>query len=184
MALPEVWLRGPVDGVAPVLQPAAHALLQAAEEIAAAARPLTTDELWVSPGGAASAGFHLRHIVGSLDRLLTYARGEGLDEAQRAILASESLPGDPPADAELLVGRAREAITRAVSVLRETPERSLLEPRTVGRAALPSTVLGLLFHAAEHTQRHAGQLVTTSKIVRGLGGRAGLEARSAAARRA
>jgi hypothetical protein len=41
--------------------------------------------------------------------------------------------------------------------------------RQVGRAQLPSTVLGLLFHAAEHAQRHVGQLVTTSKVIRRLG---------------
>jgi hypothetical protein len=28
-------------------------------------------------------------------------------------------------------------------------------------------VLGLLFHAAEHSTRHAGQLVTTAKIIAG-----------------
>jgi hypothetical protein len=30
-------------------------------------------------------------------------------------------------------------------------------------------VLGLLFHAAEHTSRHVGQLITTLKVVRGSG---------------
>ena len=28
----------------------------------------------------------------------------------------------------------------------------------------PSTVIGLLFHAAEHTQRHAGQIATASRL--------------------
>jgi uncharacterized damage-inducible protein DinB len=30
---------------------------------------------------------------------------------------------------------------------------------------LPSTVLGLLFHAAEHTTRHAGQIATLVRVV-------------------
>jgi uncharacterized damage-inducible protein DinB len=37
----------------------------------------------------------------------------------------------------------------------------------VGRARLPTNVLGLLFHTAEHAARHAGQVVTTMKLVRG-----------------
>ena len=50
--------------------------------------------------------------------------------------------------------------------VRHTPESSLTEVRGVGRAQLPSTVIGLLFHAAEHTLRHVGQVVTTIEIVR------------------
>ena len=52
--------------------------------------------------------------------------------------------------------------------LAATPPESLGDERLVGRAALPSTVRGLLFHGAEHTQRHVGQVITTAKIVRGL----------------
>ena len=74
--LPEPWLRGPIEGVPPLLMPAAHALLQAREDAAAIASSLTTEQLWMRPGGAASAGFHLRHLAGALGRLLTYARGE------------------------------------------------------------------------------------------------------------
>jgi hypothetical protein len=171
---PEVWLRGPLPGVPAELMPAAHGLLQAAEEIQRAAAELTLDELWATPGGAASVGFHLRHIPGSIDRLLSYARGEQLSEAQRAALAAEREAGSPPADAATLLRGAVGAIERAVDVLRRTPPDTLSAPRAVGRAALPSTVAGLLFHIADHTQRHAGQVVTTAKIVQGLGlGRVG-----------
>src|SRR5919202_4765509 len=100
---PEAWLRGPIAGVDPVLLPAAHALVQAREDLERAAGPLTPDELWRTPGGAASVGFHLRHIAGSIDRLLTYAAGRALDDRQRAVLAAEGRPGDPPADAASLV---------------------------------------------------------------------------------
>ena len=163
--LPEVWLRGPVAGVSPLLMPAAHCLLQCREEISAAA-DLTTDQLWAKPGGAASAGFHLRHIVGSLDRLLSYARGAQLEREQFAYLRAEGEPGEPPESAQALVASAQAAIDSAVEVLRSTDDSVLMHARSVGRGALPSTVLGLLFHSAEHTHRHTGQLATTSKIVR------------------
>jgi len=163
--LPEVWLRGPVAGVSPLLMPAAHCLLQCREEISAAA-DLTTDQLWAKPGGAASAGFHLRHIVGSLDRLLSYARGAQLEREQFAYLRAEGEPGEPPDSAQALVASAQAAIDSAVEVLRSTDDSVLMHARSVGRGALPSTVLGLLFHSAEHTHRHTGQLATTSKIVR------------------
>ena len=167
---PEAWLRGPIQGVPAALMPAAHALVQAREEIEGAAAGLSPDELWTPPGrAAATAGFHLRHIAGSVDRLLSYALGRQLDERQRAALAAEKEPGDSAADAAAFVREAQRAIDRAVAQLRATPRESLTEPREVGRERLPSTVLGLLFHAAEHTQRHAGQLVTTAKIVRALG---------------
>jgi uncharacterized damage-inducible protein DinB len=41
--------------------------------------------------------------------------------------------------------------------------------RFVGRAKLPSTVLGLLVHAAEHTMRHTGQLLVTVQVLRADG---------------
>jgi hypothetical protein len=141
-------------------------LLQCREEIAAVAGSLTRDELWARPAGIASCGFHLRHIVGSLDRLLTYARGEQLERAQLAALRAEGEPGDPPAEATTLVAGAESAIDAAVAVLRGTRLDDVFAPRIVGRAALPSTVFGLLFHCAEHTHRHTGQLVTTAKLVR------------------
>src|SRR5690606_40573826 len=113
----EAWLRGPLEGVDPLLMPAAHALVQAREEIEAAATGLGVEELWVKPGGAASVGFHLRHIAGSIDRLLTYARGEGLSAAQMRVLAEEGIPGDPPAGADVPVARAEQAIHPALAVI-------------------------------------------------------------------
>lgn len=170
MPKPEAWMRGPVEGVHPLLMPAAHALIGAAEDMEAAASGLSVNELWARPGGAASVGFHLRHAPGSLDRLLTYARGEALREEQFAYLRSEQEPGDPPATAAELIGAMHAAVDRALAQIRATSPDTLLEFRGVGRQQLPSNVLGLLFHAAEHTQRHTGQAVTTAKVVRGLAG--------------
>jgi DinB superfamily len=159
-------LRGPVPGIDPWLQPAAHALVQAGEELSAA-EGLTTEQLWARPGGAASVGFHLRHIAGSIDRLLTYARAGKLGPRQLEVLAAEGQPGSPPASAATLVSEARGAIEGALGALRGTSTATLLEPRTVGRQGMPTTVLGLLFHVGEHTQRHAAQVITTAKVVRG-----------------
>jgi len=163
---PERWLRGPVEGVPALLQPAAHALLQTLDDVEAAARDLTNDQLWRTPGGASSIGFHLMHLSGSTDRLLTYARGELLNDAQKAAARAESNP--PVVEAATLLDDVRRAFDAALAQLRATPPSSLTDGRAVGRAGLPTTVIGLLFHAAEHSQRHAGQVVTTAKVVRGL----------------
>ena len=168
-SVPEVWLRGPLPGYTPVLIPVAQALLQAREDVERVAAQATTEELWRRPGDAATAGYHLQHLAGSLDRLLTYARGEPLSEAQRAALAREGTPGTPNPE---LVQAVLAQIDRALEQLRLTPAESLGAAREVGRARLPSTVLGLLFHAAEHTSRHVGQVITTLKVVRGLSGAA------------
>ena len=161
---PEVWLRGPLPDYPCELQPVAHSLLQVREEIAAVAA-LPPGHLWARPGGAASIGFHLRHLAGSLDRLLTYARGDRLNAAQTAALSEEIRDGSPEAP-EALVQAAHDAIDRALAQIRTTPLYTLEEIRLVGRAGLPSTVLGLLFHAAEHAQRHSAQIITTAKVLR------------------
>ncbi|MCY7380953.1 MAG: DinB family protein, partial [Gemmatimonadaceae bacterium] len=109
--------------------------------------------------------YHLQHLAGSLDRLLTYARGESLGEAQLAALAQE---GVACVSAPVLVAAVLARIDRALDQVRRTAVEQLNEAREVGRARLPSTVLGLLFHAAEHSARHVGQLTTTLKVVRGL----------------
>ena len=152
--------------IPPLLQPVAHALLQAVEEVRRVVGPLSPGQLWARPGGAASVGFHVRHAAGSLDRLFTYARGEALSAEQRAFLAAEAEPGSPPEQAATLVSAFERQVGHALAQLRETRESTLLEARGVGRLQLPSTVIGLLVHAAEHTQRHVGQIVTTARIVR------------------
>ena len=168
MSEPEVWLRGPIEHVAPLLQPVAHSLLQCRLEVRATLPALTPSLVWSRPGGTASAGYHVRHAIGSLDRLLTYARGEPLSAAQLAALREEGRPDERDGIQDALVAEFDAAVERALAQVRTTDASTLLQPREVGRARLPSTVLGLLFHAAEHTQRHIGQLVTTAKVVRAL----------------
>lgn len=161
----EAWLRGPVAGVPPLLMPVAHALVQAVEEVEGAVGPLGTDELWARPNGVASAGFHVRHIAGVVDRLFTYARGDALTPAQLAALRAEGEAGDPPVEPDRLLDDLRATVARALEQLRRTAPDTLLEHRPVGRQKIPSNVLGLLFHAAEHAQRHTGQLLVTIRWV-------------------
>jgi uncharacterized damage-inducible protein DinB len=164
----EVWLRGPVRGVDPLLMPVAHTLIQVAEDAPRIAAGLSPEDLRRRPGGVASVAFHLRHIAGSIDRLRTYARGESLSEAQlaaaRAEAEDETRPSGPA-----LVANVQKAIDGALEQIRSTSSKSLPEGRKVGRAGLPSTVGGLLFHCAEHALRHSGQALTTAAIVRGGG---------------
>lgn len=164
---PEVWLRGPLDGFAPVVMPAAHALLQVREDLERLARTVPEGHVWARPGGAASIGFHIRHTGGALDRLLTYARGESLSEPQLRFMRAEGEAGDPPAALALVVGDAQAALVRALDQLRATAPEGVYEERRVGRAGLPSTVLGLIVHAAEHSTRHMGQAITTALILSG-----------------
>jgi uncharacterized damage-inducible protein DinB len=142
--------------------PAAHALLQANEDVATLAPTVPVDLLWRAQG-AATAGFHLLHLAGALDRIFTYARGEMLNDAQKAAARAEAVP-HPELDGAALVRLVDGAVQRALAQLRATPAERVLDERRVGRAGLPSTVLGCLFHGAEHSTRHSGQFITTVKI--------------------
>jgi uncharacterized damage-inducible protein DinB len=161
---PEVWMRGAVAGVDPLLQPVAHAFMQVKEDLAQLAASVHADDVWTRPGEAASIGFHARHIGGATDRLLTYAKGESLTPEQFAAFKAENVSGAPLAD---VVSATLDLLDRALEQVAATPPDALLEPRKVGRAGFPTTTLGLLFHAAEHATRHAGQALTTAKILRG-----------------
>ena len=161
----EAWLNGKLDGFAPVMMPAAHALAQAIVDLRRFAADLDYEELNARPNNAPSAAFHLRHIAGSIDRLLTYARGEQLNQAQFDFLRAENFD-DSTATAADLTEHAIAEINGALAALKNVSAEILFEERFVGREKLPTNVFGLLFHIAEHTARHVGQIVTTAKIVR------------------
>lgn len=163
-SLPEVWLRGPVEGVPTLLQPAAHALLQAVEEVKVLMNDFPDDLLNEKPAGVASPAFHLLHMAGVLDRLCTYAKGEPLSERQLAYLKAENLP--PSLSTKALIEGVERQVQHTLEQFQQTDENRLAEKRTVGRTALPSTVQGLLFHGAEHTMRHLGQLLVTVKMIK------------------
>lgn len=160
----EAWLSGPVAGVPAVLQPVAHALVQVRAELHELAPHIADAVLWTRPNGVASVGFHLQHLTGVLDRLFTYARGESLSDAQKAALKAEGSDATGTLTVTSLLAAFDAQIDAALAQLRSTSADAVLEARFVGRAQLPSTVLGLLFHAAEHSTRHFGQLMVTVRL--------------------
>jgi len=162
---PEIWLRGPVEGIPPLLQPVAHAILQAREEVNALLQGFPENLLWEKPAGVASPGFHLQHLTGVLDRLFTYAKGQSLNQLQLDHLHAEGQPSNE-LNILILLNRFNEQVDKAIQQLKATDDKTLLEFRGVGRAQLPSTVFGLLSHAAEHTMRHTGQLLVTVRVLK------------------
>ena len=158
----EPWLRGTLGEYDAVRRQVLHALELAAEDAERWCAPLSDAELENQPFGLAPVAFHLRHIARSLDRLLTYAEERQLNDRQHALLTSELQAGSGAME-ELRAGLA-EARARVIAFAPGSYE----EWRGVGRGRLPATAGGLLVHAAEHTQRHVGQAVTTAQVVLGL----------------
>jgi len=163
--MPEIWLKGPVPEVPKLLQPVAHALLQANEEINEMIKDFDESFLWKRIADVASVAFHLQHIAGVQDRLLTYAKGEMLNEEQLQYLKNEGA-ADETITVNSLLENLNHQTEKSIEQLKQTDENSLTETRYVGRKQLPSTVIGLLFHAAEHTMRHTGQLLVTIQILK------------------
>lgn len=162
---PEAWLRGNVPGIPDLLQPVAHALQQAREDVHFYILNFPQHLLWQKPAGRASVGFHLQHLTGVIDRMLTYAAGKELSETQFSALRKEGAPG-PGENLVLLISAFDQKVEESMEVLKKTPVETLTEYRSVGRKKLPSSVIGLLFHAAEHSQRHVGQLLVTASVLK------------------
>ena len=160
--LPEPWLRGTLSQVNPVIRAVLHALELAKENLWKWCLPLTLEQLNRAVGSAAPVAFHLRHIAGSLDRLLTYAEGSELNESQWAVRREES---EPASSHDGLFSELAKALERSKERLLALQNVDLGTPRMVGTKQLPTTVGGLAVHIADHTQRHVGQAITTAKIV-------------------
>ena len=165
MSKTEWWQRGPVDGVPAMLQPVAHIVLQIGESVHELVASLTELQWNARPSNVASIAFHVRHIIGVMDRLFTYARGESLSEAQFVALRAEGAPLSAD-DVPRLLAQLDAAIAAAIAELKATDPAILGDFRAVGRAQLPSTVIGCLVHGAEHGMRHVGQVSVTARIVR------------------
>ncbi len=163
--LPEPWLRGALPDVDPTIAPVLFAFQQAREDLEKHTEGLSAAEIWSRPHGLTPLGFHLRHIAGSVDRLVTYLLDRQLSEAQMAALHSEA---DSGASREELLASVHKSLNDAEMVIRSTQPVTLPEPRFVGRERLPTTVAGLIVHLAEHTQRHVGQAIGAAKLVRSL----------------
>jgi hypothetical protein len=164
MSAPEPWLRGPVDGFIAELQPFAHELLFAKEELARIFATLNDDVVWQSPRGTATVGYHARHCAGSTMRMLTYIRGDSLSAEQLAEVEAERNP-DPMLGKSDLLRIINDALDAALVAGRAATADELSRPREVGRKRLPSTVRGLFYEIAIHTSRHVGQIATTAKLL-------------------
>ena len=161
--LPEPWLRGPISNVHPLIAPILYAFQQAREDLATHTAGLTIEQIWATPHGLGSLGFHIRHIAGSSARLITYLEGNQLSEHQLAELRTEPEPG---ASIQNLLAGMERSFEHAEAVVRALNPADLAAPREVGRKRLPTTVIGLLTHIAEHTQRHVGQAISAAKLAR------------------
>jgi uncharacterized damage-inducible protein DinB len=135
-----------------------YAFTQAREDLARFTEGLSTEQLWKT-----QIGFHIRHIARSTDRLITYLEGSQLRPEQLG-------EGEPGASLEELLAELDSAFERAEKVVRAIDAATLREAREVGRKRLPTTVIGLLTHIAEHTQRHVGQAITAAKFCGAQGG--------------
>jgi uncharacterized damage-inducible protein DinB len=162
---PEPWMRGPIDGLEPLVAPVFFSFTQVREDLALHTAGLSTEQVWKQTGSLPSLGFHLRHIAGSVDRLMTYLMEGEISKEQIVVLKAESEPG---ASLDELLAGANAALSRSEDQLRTIKAESIHEPRYIGRKRLPTTVLGLLAHIAEHTQRHLGQAITTAKLARSI----------------
>jgi len=166
MSKTEPWLSGPLTGVSPFIAPLLFSFEQAREDLERFTEGLTTGQIWRQVGSINPVGREVRHIGGAVDRLLTYLQGRQLDEQQLAALQSESQAGG--SREELLAGMDA-AFRKAEAVVRALDPTSLTQPREVGRKRLPTTVIGLIVHIAEHTQRHVGQAIVAAKLARERG---------------
>ena len=165
--LPEPWLRGPEVAIHPIARPFLYAMTQVREDLKFWTDGLTTEEMWARPMGLGAIGFHIRHIGGSADRLMTYVEGGQLNEEQLAELKREMETGQ---SREELLEELDLRLLSAVAVVEALDPRTWFDPREVGRKRLPSTVGGLVTHIAEHSQRHVGAAIVTAKVVKALRG--------------
>lgn len=159
----EPWLSGPVEGVHPLVAPLIHSFTQVREDAAHWTEGLSVEQLWAEPSGAGSVGFHVRHAGGAAERLCAYLLGKALNEAQVAAAKAEKTGGATRQELLAELNARLDAVEAAVKGL---PPGSYTEPRGVGKKLLPTTVMGIIVHITEHTQRHIGEAIVTSKWVR------------------
>lgn len=163
---PEPWLRGTLKDTNPFIAPVLYSFQQAAEDLTEFTAGLSIEQTWRRPAGLAPVGFQIKHTAGSIGRLITYALGRALNEVQLEALKHELDAGDP---IENLLADLHRAFQDAEMAVRAIDPATFTDARQVGRKALPTTVIGLLIHISEHTQRHVGQAIVTAKIVRAGG---------------
>jgi uncharacterized damage-inducible protein DinB len=164
----EPWLRGTHTGVPAAGRAVLHALELSLDDLTKWTAGLSDAEIHSRPLGLTSIAFHLRHIAGSTDRILTYAEGGQLSGEQLAALKTElGREGKEEALAELLA-EVEVSFSNAADRIRVLATADLNTPRFVGRKQLPTSIGGAMIHVADHTLRHTGQVVTTAKVIKAL----------------
>lgn len=161
----EPWLREPLPDIIAELQPVAAMFIAAKEDVLHATEGLAHEKVWEKVHGAASIGFHMLHLAGATDRLMSYAEGAALTDAQKADLIAERDADEQQPTLEHLAQRLTRALEAAVKRLEGITPDDLATARGLGRAKVPTSMRALILHAGEHAARHAGQIVTTAKIV-------------------
>ncbi len=161
----EVWQRGPVENIPALLQPIAHALLQANEELYEIMDSFPEKLLWERPGGASSPAFHLQHLTGVLDRLFTYAKEQALTDEQLYSLSIEGNKEKCPSDLSTMLKLFHKQVDLSLNELSKTNIDTLTHRREIGRQKIPTTLIGLYVHAAEHTMSHISQLLVTLRVL-------------------
>ena len=161
----EPWLRGTLTEVDAVRRQVLHTFELAEDDMEKWCSGLSDAEINARPFGIAPVSFHLRHMVGTIDRLLTYLGGGQLSAEQMTTMRGELGAGGTTAEVMRLFKDGLADARRRVLLI---SPGSYEEARGVGRKMLPTTVGALMVHCADHTHRHVGQAVTTSKVVVGM----------------
>jgi uncharacterized damage-inducible protein DinB len=162
---PEPWLRGITPGLDPVIAHLLRAAQHLREDVENAARGLSPEQVWSRGAAGNPVGFHLKHLAGSTDRLITYLHGQTLSEDQIAALRNES---DGRESADELIDAVNVSLHRYEQAVRALDPAAFAAVRKVGRAGIEVTAISLAIHIAEHGQRHAGQLVSAAALARAL----------------
>jgi len=163
----EPWLRGTYAEVPAVGRAVLHALDLALDDLSRWTDGLTDAEVHAAPLGLTSVAFHLRHIARSTDRLLSYAEGKQLSAEQLTSLKAEQAGEETLA---ALLAEVEASFSDAAERVRVLATANFDTVRDVGRKQLPTSIGGALIHVADHTQRHVGQVVTTTKVLKALRG--------------
>ena len=161
--LPEPWLRGVIPGLNPVTGHLLRASEQIREDLARHIAPLTPEQLWARPEQMTPAGFHVKHLAGSTERLCQYLVGRPLSDEQIRALERES---QPEGNASELLERVNGALSRFDEIVRQLRADEFGDIREVGRKRIPVTAIGLAIHIVEHGQRHVGQAISAAKLSR------------------
>ena len=163
----EPWLRETYADVPAIGRAVLHALDLALDDLTKWTAGLKDAQVHAQPLGRTSIAFHLRHIARSTDRLLSYAEGKQLSEEQLLALKSEK-SGDETLG--MLLADVEFSFVNAAERIKVLATANFDTVRYVGRKKFPTSIGGALIHVADHTQRHAGQVVTTTKVLRALQG--------------